>query len=68
VGKKADIDFFDVEDVSFDLPKSKNRCEVVIVMKSDTPFNLVKLFLALGKLHDQMENEMGVFDEHETIQ
>lgn len=57
-----DAVLFDTSDVEVYLKPSRARKEVVLVMKSETDFNLVKMYLALKDYVEQMEQSMNIME------
>jgi hypothetical protein len=60
--KKTDAELFDISDVTCDIPKSKSRREVILVLRSQSNFNLMKFYLALRQYLEQMEDDIGVLE------
>lgn len=58
-------DLFDISDVVFDIPPTRNKCKIYLVAKSDTPFTLMKYYLALKSYVEKIEAEMNIFEEPE---
>jgi hypothetical protein len=57
----TDAELFDASDVEFSIETSKSGREVRCVFKSESAFNLMKLYLALKEQVDKIEHEMGIF-------
>lgn len=57
-----DSALFDTSDVEVYLKPTKARKEVTLIMKSETDFNLVKMYLALKDYVEQMEQSMNIFE------
>lgn len=65
--KITDAELFDPSDVEIDFTKSKNIKEITLVMKSQTPFNLIKFYLALKDYVEGMEDELGIPEPDSTL-
>jgi hypothetical protein len=63
-----DHELFDTSDVKFEFKHSKNSCQILIVVKSETPFNLMKLYLSLKEYVEQIEMEIGVMEGPPEVQ
>lgn len=59
----TESDLFDVSDVTWDVKQTKNKCKIYLIAESDTPFNLMKFYLALKEYTFRIESELGVMSE-----
>ena len=61
-----DVEMFDTGDVTWEIDdKGKRRDIVKIVLKTDTSFNLVKVYLSLKMICKKIETQLGILDEAE---
>lgn len=52
---------FDVSDITWDiLPAKKSATEVTITLKSESKFNLLKIYLAFKAMCEKLELQMGI--------
>lgn len=63
----TDYDLFDVEDVVYEFEQSKDRCEIVLILRTETGFNLLKYYKSLKAYVHKMETEMGVLEAEARI-
>lgn len=63
-----DYEIFDTSDIKIDVQRTKGMCKLYVVMKSETPINLMRFYLALKEYLFQMEQEIGVMDEPPEMQ
>ncbi len=59
----AESELFDCSDVTWDVKNTRNKCKIYLIAESDTPFNLMKFYLALKEYTFRIENEIGVMPE-----
>jgi len=55
-----DNELFDTSDIEIDVQRTKGMCKLYVVMKSDTPINLMRFYLALKEYLYGIELEIGV--------
>lgn len=60
----TDHELFDTSDITFDVQRLKGMCRLHIVMKSETPINLMRFYLSLKEYLFKIENEIGVMEEN----
>jgi hypothetical protein len=58
-----DYELFDIEDVTWDIDTSRSRKTIEIKGRSDTNWNVLKLYLALKREVDKMGIQLGMFVE-----
>jgi hypothetical protein len=63
----SDYELFDVSDITFDVQRLKNNTKLYLVMRSETPINLMRFYLSLKEYVFQIEQEIGVMDEAPEI-
>ena len=60
----SDNELFDISDVQIEFQRTRGMCKVYMIMKSETPFNLLKYYLALKQYITDLENEIGILEEN----
>lgn len=60
-----EADMFDASDVEYEVLPSKKRTQVDIRLKSETDFNLIKIYLGLKSICDKIETELGIMEAAE---
>ncbi len=59
-------DLYDISDVEFEMYQPpKKRRHIYITLKSETDFNLVKLYLALKGYVEKIEEELNIMEAAE---
>lgn len=56
----SDYELFDTSDITFDVQRTKGMCKLYVVMKSETPINLMRFYLSLKEYLFQIETEIGI--------
>lgn len=64
----SDWELFDTSDITFDVQRTKGLCKLYVVMKSETPINLMRFYLALKEYLFQIEQEIGVCETPPELQ
>lgn len=59
----SDVELFDVSDVEIDVQRTKGMCKLYVVMKSDSPINLMRFYLRLKEYLFEIEQEIGIMEE-----
>lgn len=64
----SEYELFDTSDITFDVQRTKGMCKLYVVMKSETPINLMRFYLALKEYLFQLETEIGVCETPPELQ
>lgn len=64
----SDWELFDTSDITFDVQRTKGMCKLYVVMKSETPINLMRFYLSLKEYLFQLEQGIGVCETPPEIQ
>jgi hypothetical protein len=64
----SEHELFDTSDIEIDIQRTKAMCKLYLVMKSETPINLMRFYLRLKEYLFEIEQEIGVMDEAPEIQ
>jgi hypothetical protein len=64
----SEFELFDTSDITFDVQRTKGMCKLYVAMKSETPINLMRFYLALKEYLFQIEQEIGVMEEPPEMQ
>lgn len=59
----AENELFDTSDVSWNVKQTKDKRKVYLIAESETPFNLMKMYLALKEYTFRIETEIGIMNE-----
>lgn len=62
---RSDADLFDASDVEYDIKPSKKRNEIDIRLKSESDFNLLKIYLSLMSICQKIETELNIMEDAE---
>lgn len=57
-----DFELFDISDVEISIKNSRSRREVTFIIRSQSDFNLVKIYLSLKDYVEQMEQSMNIME------
>lgn len=57
-----DASLFDTSDVKVEIKNSRSRREVTFTIRSESDFNLVKIYLSLKDYVEQMEQSMNILE------
>lgn len=65
----SEYELFDTSDITLDVQRTKGMCKLYVIMKSETPINLMRFYLSLKEYLFKIETEIGVmgetnFEEH----
>lgn len=55
-------DLFDASDVKISFPRTRSRREIIMVLKSESDFNLMKTYLFLKEYVEQMEKSVNIME------
>lgn len=58
-----DFELFDISDITLDFQQVKRLNRIYLIMKSETPINLMRFYLKLKDYIAKMEAEIGVMEE-----
>lgn len=58
----------DISDVTITMPPNRKRNRVVLVIESETDFNLMKFYLSLKSYVEKIETEIGIMVETGDMQ
>lgn len=53
---------FDCSDVTWEIEESKRKDVVKIILRTDTSFNLIKIWLALKYMCEKIDTQMGFME------
>jgi len=59
----TDAELFDISDVDYEIKPSRKRNEVTIVMRAETNLNLIKIYLKLKEMIENIEKQLNILDE-----
>lgn len=62
-----DHELFDISDVELDFQRTKGLCKLYLIMKSDTPINLMRYYLKLKEHIFQLESDLLILDESPEV-
>lgn len=60
---RMDAELFDASDVTWEIAPSKRNDRVTIVLKSETSFNLMKIYLAIKMMSEKIETELNILEQ-----
>lgn len=63
----SDYELFDTSDIEIDIQRTKAMCKLYIVMKSESPINLMRFYLRLKEYLFEIEQEIGVMSEEAEV-
>jgi hypothetical protein len=58
----SENELFDISDIEIDVQRTKGLCKLYVVLKSDTPINLMRFYLCMKQYLFQIETEIGIMD------
>lgn len=59
----TDAELFDTSDITFDFQRTKGNTKIYLIMKSESPINIMRFYLAIKAYLFQMEAELGIMEE-----
>lgn len=63
----TELELFDISDIKIDIQRTKNSTKLYLILKSESPINLMRFYLSIKGYVEKIENELGVMPEEPEV-